>query len=118
MKEMTLSTLLAVFEEIFGTGLFWTLVVAAGLVTAAFLFVLVRERRLVGSWLLRAELAAPVGAIAAILFVLTITNSSFSDLGGPIDVIVMILIGLTGAVGLTILAYIMQALVLGQRRQQ
>ena len=25
MKEMTLSTLLAVFEEIFGTGLFWTL---------------------------------------------------------------------------------------------
>ena len=29
MKEMTLSTLLAVFEEMFGTGLFWTLVAAA-----------------------------------------------------------------------------------------
>lgn len=117
MKELTLSTLLAVFEEMFGTGLFWTLVAVAALVTAAFFFVLLRERRLVGRWLLRAELLAPVGAIAAIYFVLTITNSGFSDLGGPIDVIVMILIGAAGAVGLTILAYVMQALVLGQQQR-
>ncbi|WP_249691315.1 DUF5368 domain-containing protein [Stappia sp. WLB 29] len=116
MKEMTLSTLLAVFEEMFGTGLFWTLVAAAALVTAAFLFVLLRERRLVGRWLLRAELLAPVGAVAAIFFVLMISNSGFSDLGGPIDVIFMILIGAAGAVGLTILAYVMQALLLGHRQ--
>ncbi len=110
MKELTLSTLVAVFEEIFGTALFWSLVVVAVILTLAFVFVLLRDRKLVGSRLLRAELTAPVGAIAAIAFVLTITSSGLSDLGGPIDAIVMILIGTLGAVGLTILAYVAQAL--------
>ncbi|WP_428698089.1 DUF5368 domain-containing protein [Stappia sp.] len=116
MKELTLSTLLAVFEEIFGTALFWALVVTALIVTLAFVYVLLRDRKLVGSRLLRAELTAPLGAIAAILFVLTITSSGLSDLGGPVDAIVMILIGALGAVGLTILAYVAQAVIEGRRQ--
>jgi hypothetical protein len=116
MKELTLSTLLAVFEEIFGTALFWALVVTALIVTLAFVYVLLRDRKLVGSRLLRAELTAPLGAIAAILFVLTITSSGLSDLGGPVDAIVMILIGALGAVGLTILAYVAQAVTEGRRQ--
>lgn len=117
MKELTLSTLIAVFEEMFGPALFWLLVVVAAAITVAFVFVLLRQRRLVGNWLLRAELLAPIGALAAIYFVLTITSSGFSDLGGPIDAIVMILIGVAGAIGLTILAYVAQALI-GSRRVQ
>ncbi|WP_349357915.1 DUF5368 domain-containing protein [Stappia sp.] len=106
MKDLTFSTILAVFEEIFGPLLFWGLVVAAVAITIAFVYVVVREHRLEGSRLLRAELMAPVGAIAAILFVQWITSSGFSDIGGPIDVIVLIAIGVTGAIGLTILAYV------------
>jgi hypothetical protein len=116
MKDLTLSTVIAVFEEMFGAALFWGLVAAALAVTAAFVVIVVREHRLQGHRFLRAELMAPVGAIAAILFVQWITSSGFSDLGGPIDVIVLIAIGATGAVGLTILAYVLLALVASRRK--
>ena len=42
MKELTLSTLLAVFEELFGAWLFWGLVAIALAVTMALVIVLVR----------------------------------------------------------------------------
>ena len=35
MKELTLDTMLAVFEEIFGRTLFWSLVAAAAVITPA-----------------------------------------------------------------------------------
>ena len=35
MQELTFTTLVAVLEEIFGRGLFWSMVVLAALVTAA-----------------------------------------------------------------------------------
>ena len=110
MQELTLDTLLAVFEEIFGFWLFWGLVAVAALVTVLFLVALVRDRGLESRSLVRAELAAPVGAIAAILFVQWITNSGFSDVGGPIDWIVLAGIGIAGGVGLTILTYTLQSL--------
>jgi hypothetical protein len=106
MKELTPSMLIAVFEEIFGPWLFWALVAVAALIGAAFLYVVIRDRTLKSRDFLRAELWAPVGAIAAILFVQFMTNSRFRDVGGPIDVIMLITIGLAGAVGLTIFAYV------------
>lgn len=115
MKDLTLETLFAVFEEIFGAGVFWGMVTLAVLIGLAFIYVVVRDRRLEASRLLRAELWAPVGAIAAIVFVLYMTQSGLSDIGGPIDVIILIAIAVAGAVGLTILAYVVQALV-GQRQ--
>lgn len=116
MKDLTIETLIAVFEEIFGAGLFWAMVVAAALGTAAFVFVLIRDRNLVSRRLVRAELLAPVGAVAAIWFVQAMTSSGFRDIGGPIDVIVLIMIGVAGAVGLTIFAYVAQALIGGPQR--
>jgi len=110
MEEMTLNTILAVFEEMFGPWLFWALVVVAAIITVAFLFVLVRDRNLESRRLVRAELTAPVGALAAILFVQWITNSGFRDIGGPIDWVVLLLIGLAGAGGLMILVYTALAL--------
>ena len=38
MKELTLETLIAVWEEMFGRGLFWTMVALAALMTLAFVF--------------------------------------------------------------------------------
>ena len=110
MKELTLSTLIAVFEEMFGRGLFWALVMAALVITAPYVFVLVRDRSLSMRKFLWAQLSMPIGAIAAVLFVQGITSSGFKDIGGPIDVIVLLGVAVLGAVGLAILVYTAQSL--------
>ena len=110
MKELTLSTLIAVFEEMFGRGLFWALVLAALVITALYVFVLVRDRSLSMRKFLWAQLSMPIGAIAAVLFVQGITSSGFKDIGGPIAVIVLLGVAVLGAVGLAILVYTAQSL--------
>lgn len=114
MKDLTLGTMIAVFEEIFGAGLFWIMVVAAVLVTIAYLYVLIRDRAVSWRKFLLAQLSMPVGAIAAVLFVQSVTSSGFGDIGGPVDVIVLALIAIAGAVGMAILVYTVQALVTGR----
>ncbi|MDZ4069207.1 MAG: DUF5368 family protein, partial [Tabrizicola sp.] len=68
MKELTLETLVAVFEEIFGRGLFWAMVAAALIVTALYLYVLIRDRAMSMRKFLVAQLSMPIGAILAVLF--------------------------------------------------
>jgi hypothetical protein len=110
MKDLTFTTLIAVFEEIFGRGLFWAMVVAAVAITAAYLYVLVRDRSMSMRKFLLAQLSMPFGAIAAVLFVQLITNSGFSDIGGPIDLIVLLGVASLGAVGIAVLVYTLQSL--------
>jgi hypothetical protein len=111
MKDLTFTTLIAVFEEIFGRGLFWAMVVAAMVITAAYLYVLVRDRSMSMRKFLLAQLSMPFGAIAAVLFVQLITNSGFSDIGGPIDLIVLLGVATLGAVGIAVLVYTLQSLI-------
>ncbi len=115
MKELKLETLIAVFEEIFGSGLFWAMVAIAALVTLAYLYVLIRDRAVSWRKFLLAQLSMPVGAVLAILFVQYMTNSDFRDIGGPIDMIVLLAIALLGAVGMAILVYTAQSLIQGKR---
>ena len=110
MKELTFQTLIAVFEEIFGRGLFWAMVIAALVVTALYLFVLIRDRAMSMRKFLWAQLSMPVGAIAAVLFVQAMTSSGFGDIGGPIDVIVLLAVAVMGAIGMAILVYTAQSL--------
>lgn len=110
MKELTFETLIAVFEEIFGHGLFWAMVMAALIVTAAYLYVLIRDRAMSMRKFLWAQLSMPFGAIAAVLFVQAVTSSHFRDIGGPIDVIVLLGVAAMGAVGAAILVYTAQSL--------
>ena len=109
MKELTFETLIAVFEEMFGRGLFWAMIVAFVVVAALFIVVVIRDSKIEASRLVRAELWAPVGAVIGISFVFYMTNSGLADIGGPIDAIMLIAIGVAGAVGITILAYIVQS---------
>lgn len=111
MKELTFQTLIAVFEEMFGRGLFWAMVAAAAVITALYLYVLVRDRALSMRKFLLAQLSMPVGAIAAVWFVQWITESHTRDIGGPIDVIVLLGVAAAGAVGMAILVYTMQSLI-------
>ncbi|MFC3075949.1 DUF5368 domain-containing protein [Shinella pollutisoli] len=111
MQEMTLETMIAVLEEIFGTGLFWSMVAAAALVTAAYLYVLVRDRAMSMRKFLFAQLSMPFGAVAAVLFVLQVTHSSLADIGGPVDAALLLGVAVAGAIGTAILVYTAQSLV-------
>ncbi|MEC3860764.1 DUF5368 domain-containing protein [Mesobacterium sp. TK19101] len=115
MKDLTFGTLLAVFEEIFGRGLFWVMVAVAAVITVAYIYVLIRDRSVSWRKFLWAQLSMPFGAIAAVLFVQTMTRSGFSDIGGPIDVIVLLMVAGGGAVGIAILVYTLESLLLRKK---
>ena len=111
MEELSFETLIAVFEEMFGTFLFWGLVVAAAVVTVGYIYVLIRDRAVSWRKFLLAQLSMPVGALAAIYFVFWVTKSGFADMGGPIDIIVLLGVGLAGAIGAAILVYTVQSMI-------
>ena len=113
MEELTLETLIAVWEEMFGRGLFWAMVVVAVLITVAYVYVLIRDRSMSMRKFLLAQLSMPVGAVAAVLFVWKMTDSGFADIGGPIDVVVLLGVAIAGAIGIAILVYTVQALIKG-----
>lgn len=113
MKDLTLGTMIAVWEEMFGRGIFWAMVAVAVIITALYLYVLIRDRAMSMRKFLLAQLSMPVGAVAAVAFVLSITNSRLSDMGGPIDVLMLLAIGAVGAVGFAILVYVAQSLIRG-----
>lgn len=115
MKELTFATLWAVFEEIFGKGLFWVMVAAAVLITLAYLYVLIRDRSVSWQKFVLAQISMPVGAVLAVLFVWWITDSGWRDIGGPIDMIVLLGIAVVGAVGMAILVYTVDSLLRGPR---
>ncbi|MCM2563427.1 DUF5368 domain-containing protein [Lutimaribacter sp. EGI FJ00015] len=117
MQELTLETLIAVWEEMFGAGLFWAMVVAAVVITVAYIYVLIRDRSMSMRKFLLAQLSMPVGAVAAVIFVQQMTSSGFRDIGGPIDVIVLLAVAAAGAVGIAILVYTLQALIRGPEAQ-
>lgn len=110
MEEVTLATLFAVFEEMFGRGLFWAMVAAAVVITLLWIYVLIRDRRVSWRKFLLAQLSMPVGAVAAVWFVLAITSSGLHHIGGPIDWIVLLGVAVMGAVGMAILVYVVQSL--------
>ncbi|WP_425093525.1 DUF5368 domain-containing protein [Tropicimonas sp. S265A] len=115
MEELTFETLIAVFKEIFGRGLFWIMVGVAAIVTTGYLYVLVRDRTVSWRKFLFAQLSMPVGAVLAVWFVMVTTESHVSDLGGPVDLIVFLGIAAAGAIGMAILVYTLEAL-LGTKR--
>ena len=115
MKDLTFETLIAVFEEMFGRGLFWLMVAAAAVVTLGYVYVLIRDREVSWRKFLFAQLSMPLGAVLAVWFVMVVTRSRMADIGGPIDVIVVLGIAAAGAVGMAILVYTAESL-LGTKR--
>ncbi len=114
MQELEIGVFVSVFIEMLGPVLFWLLVLASLAVTIAFFWVLVRDRGLDSRRLVRAQLVGLAGGVAAVLFMQWITNSGFGDIGGPIDLMLVALIFILGAIGAAILAYTVQAVVLGE----
>lgn len=114
MEEFSFMTILAVFEEMFGRVLFWAMVAVAAIITLAYIYVLIRDRSMSMRKFLLAQLSMPVGGIAAVWFVMLMTNSGLADIGGPIDWIVLLGVFVAGAVGFAILVYVVQSLLRGK----
>jgi uncharacterized membrane protein YhaH (DUF805 family) len=114
MEEFSFMTIIAVFEEMFGRGLFWAMVLVAAVITLAYLYVLVRDRAMSMRKFLLAQLSMPIGGALAVWFVMLMTNSGFRDIGGPIDWLVLLGVFAAGAIGFAILVYVVQSLVRGK----
>ncbi len=106
MKELTVATLIAVFEEILGRVTFWALVALAAVITVLFLMTLVRERGLLSRSFLRSQMWFPLGAVAMVWFVMRVTNSRLADIGGLIDWFMLLGLGIWGGVGAVMWAYV------------
>ncbi len=118
MKELTLETMIAVFEEVFGAWLFWSLVAAAVGITVLYLYVLIRDRHVGWRKFLIAQIFMPVGAVLAVVFVMAVTDSRLRDIGGPIDVIIFLAIAAVGAMGIAILVYTIESLLFRRRMEE
>jgi len=104
VKELDLWVLLAVFEEMLGWWL-WALLALAAFGIASFLYTILRDRGLRSGRLVAAQLAGIAGGFAALFFMWWITSSSIGDVGGPVDVILVLAIWTAGFVGGAILSY-------------
>lgn len=109
MKDYDVSIFLSVFYEMLGP-LLWVLLAAAVVIAAGFVAVVIRDRRVSGRRMARAEIAGIAGGIAAVLLMQALTDSSLRDLGGAVDLLLVLAIWLAGAVGTTLLAYLAQSL--------
>ncbi|HTN31613.1 MAG TPA: DUF5368 domain-containing protein [Pseudomonas sp.] len=104
MKELDPMILLAVFLEMLGP-LLWLLLAVVLLGTAAFVALLVRERGIASSRLVRAQLAGLVGGVLALVLMAQVSSSGFTDAAGPIDWILIVLVYALGMLGSMVLVY-------------
>jgi hypothetical protein len=104
MKDLDIGVFVAVFQEMLGVWL-WVGVAAAAVVLLLFLRLLLCERRMLAARLAWAQLFGLAGGVAAILIMQGVTHSSFADIGGPIDWVLVVVIYAVGAVIATIAAY-------------
>ncbi|MFS8037025.1 DUF5368 domain-containing protein [Xanthobacter sp. AM11] len=109
MKDLDPAVFAAVFQEILGP-FFWPLVALVVLGAAAFVFVLIRDGKLVSARFLWSELIGLLGGVFAIWFTFAITSSDLADIGGPIDWVLLIALFAAGSVGGAIIAYVLLSL--------
>lgn len=104
MKELDPFVLLAVFQEMLGP-LLWLLLAVVVLGLLAFVALLVRERGLVSRRLVRSQALGLIGAGLALVLMVQVSSSGFTDAGGPADWFLIALVFGLGLVGSTILFY-------------
>ena len=104
MKELDPFVLLAVFQEMLGP-LLWLLLAVVTLGGAAFVALLVRERRVAPGRLVRSQLLGLLGGVFALVLMARVSSSGFTDAGGPADWFLIALVFGIGMVAATVLLY-------------
>lgn len=105
MKELDPLVFLAVFQEMLGPLLLWTLIFLTCTTTIAFFWLLLRERCIVSKRLVISEFAGILGGILALVLMVKVTASHFTDAGGPADWFLIALVFGLGLIGTSILVY-------------
>ncbi|MCG6114189.1 MAG: DUF5368 domain-containing protein [Mesorhizobium sp.] len=116
MQDLDPLVFFAVFQEMLGLWL-WVLLAAAALGIGSFVYALVRDRGLRAGRFVIAQLVGVVGGFAALFFMWWITSSSIANVGGAIDVVLVLAIWVGGFLGGTILSYGLMSLTRGSRRE-
>ncbi len=115
MQNFDPAMFVAVLYEMLGP-LLWLIVAGSIAATAVFVWLLIRDRGLVSRRFVASELAGVAGGFAAVLFMQIITHSRITDVGGPVDWLLVALIWLIGAGGTTVLVYDLWGLWAGRAR--
>lgn len=104
MKELDPLVLLAVFQEMLGLWL-WVLLALIAVATVAFVLLLVKERGIQSRRLVRMQALGLAGGILALVLMVQVSSSGFTDAGGPLDWLLIALVFALGWVGAVIGLY-------------
>lgn len=116
MQELDPLVFFAVFQEMLGLWL-WVLLAVAAFGIGSFIYAVVRDRGLRARRFVAAQLIGIAGGFAALFFMWWITSSSIRDVGGAIDVVLVLAIWVGGFLGGTILSYGLMGLTSAPRRR-
>ncbi|MGY6626990.1 MAG: DUF5368 family protein [Oceanicaulis sp.] len=104
MQELDPAVLVAVLLEMMGVW-FWLLLLLALAGLGGFAWVVWRERSVSSGRVVRAQAFALLAGAGALVLMAHVTRSGFTDAGGPIDWLLIVMIFAGGWVGGTILLY-------------
>lgn len=104
MNDYQFSMLVGIMEIMLGV-FFWPLIIGVVLITLLFVLLLLKERQVYSRRLLQAQILGIFGGWFALWMMAVLSESGFSDAGGPIDWLVIIVVYILGFFGTAILWY-------------
>lgn len=104
MQSLDPIVLLSVFQEMLGFFL-WILLVIIIIGTVAFITLLLKEKTIVTKRLVISQFIGLFGGVLALILMVVVSSSGFTDAGGPIDWLLIGVIYGLGFIGTTIICY-------------
>ncbi|MDO5667054.1 MAG: DUF5368 domain-containing protein [Alcaligenaceae bacterium] len=104
MQSLDPLVFLAVFQEMLGL-LLWVLLAIIIIGTVAFVILLLKEKTIVTKRLVVSQLIGLFGGVLALVLMVMVSSSGFTDAGGPIDWLLIGVIYGLGFIGTTIICY-------------
>lgn len=105
MKNLDPIIMFYVFQEMLGTPLLVLLMAIIIVGTLAFVGLLVRERGIVATRMMRSQLLGVLGGVLALALMARVSSSGFTDAGGPADWFLIALVFGCGLIGTTAITY-------------
>ena len=116
MQSLDPFVLLSVFQEMLGF-LLWVLLAIIIIGTVAFITLLLKEKTIITRRLVISQFIGFFGGVAALILMVIVSSSGFTDAGGPIDWLLICIIYGLGFVGTTIICYTIAGYFLKNKRK-
>ena len=105
MNELDPIILFYVFQEMLGTPLLVALLTIIVVGTLAFVSLLVREKGVIATRMVRSQILGVLGGVLALVLMARVSSSGFTDAGGPADWFLIALVFGCGLIGTTAITY-------------